>query len=73
MPIGMPYVTIYLLAIAMFALSATTCQKFAIEMCMTLTLTFRIGQCQIKCANGKPYETLHLLAIAMFALSVTVC
>ena len=47
MPIEMPYATLYLLGIAMFALSATIFQKFAIEMCMTLTLTFRIGQCQI--------------------------
>ena len=39
-----PYLTLYLLAIALFALSVVICEKFAIEMC--ITLTFRMGQCQ---------------------------
>ena len=34
-----PYTTLYLLTIAMFALSITVCEILAVKMCMTLTLT----------------------------------
>ena len=48
MPMEMPYATFYLLlAIAMFALTVTICEKFVIEMCITLTLTFRMGHGQM--------------------------
>ena len=36
----------------MFALSVTICEEFPIEICMTLTLTFRMSQYEIKCASG---------------------
>ena len=42
MPNKRPYATVYLLAIAI-----TICEKFAIEMFMTSTLTIRMCQCQI--------------------------
>ena len=41
------YATIFLLAITAFALSVTVCEIFTVEMCMTLTLTFKIGQDQM--------------------------
>ena len=41
------HTTLYLLAIAMFALSVTICVIFSVEMCMTLTLTFRLSLGQI--------------------------
>ena len=41
------YATFYLLPIAMFVLSVTVCDTFAVEMCTTLTLTFRMGQSQV--------------------------
>ena len=47
MPIEKTYATLYLLAIAVFALSVTICEEFTIEMCVTLALTFRIGQSEI--------------------------
>ena len=47
MPMERPNATFYLLTIAMFALSVTSCKESAIEICMTLTLTFSMGQCQI--------------------------
>ena len=40
-------VTFYILTVAMIALPVTICEIFAIEMCMTLISTFRVGQCQI--------------------------
>ena len=40
-----PYATLYSLAIAMFALFVIICEKFPIEICMTLT--FGMGQYEI--------------------------
>ena len=45
--IDSPQATFYLLAIAMFVLSVTVCEILTVEMCMTLTLTFRIYQGKI--------------------------
>ena len=64
-----PYATLYLLAIAMFAQSVIMCEKFAIEMCMTLTLTFRMGQLDIYRRQWKSHMRLFVLSIAMFVLS----
>ena len=44
MPPGRPDAIFYLLAIAMLALSTTVRMILTVEMCMTLTLTFTIGQ-----------------------------
>ena len=43
----------FLLAIAKFALSVTICEKFAIEMCTTLTLPLEWINIKYKYANGK--------------------
>ena len=40
MLIKSPHTTLYLLPIAMFALSVTVCEVLSIELCMTFTLTF---------------------------------
>ena len=55
MPTERSCATLYLLALAIFALSVTICEKFAIEMCMTLILIFRFGQCRSNCARGWPW------------------
>ena len=49
MSIDRPYVTFYLFAIAMFALSVTICEKFAIEMCIPWPLEW----VKYKYAKGK--------------------
>ena len=66
-----PYATLYLMAIAMFALFDTIYEKFAIEMCMSLTRVFRMGQGKRKYANRRPHATFHVLTISMFVLFVT--
>ena len=43
MQIERSYVTSHVLAIAMFAISVTFCEIFTGEMCMTLTLAFRMA------------------------------
>ena len=64
-----PDVTSYLMTIVMFALTVTIFYIFSIEMCMSLTSTFTIGQSQIKIYA---YVASNLIAIVMFTLSVTV-
>ena len=46
-----PYATLYLLTIEMFDQSVTVYEIFTIQMFMTLTLIFRIGQGKCKYAN----------------------
>ena len=46
MQIEIPYTTFCLMEIAMFVLFITVCEIITIEMCMTLTLTFTMGQGQ---------------------------
>ena len=41
------FITFHVLAIAMFALPITVCEILTVEMCMSLTLTFRISQYQM--------------------------
>ena len=48
MPIESPFVTSYLMAIVMFVPSVIISDIFAIELCMTSTLSARIGQGQIQ-------------------------
>ena len=72
-PMERPYAPFYLLAIAMFALFFNICKKFAIEMCMILTLTFRMDQWNINVPMARTCATYYLLAIAMCALSVSIC
>ena len=56
---------------AMLALSVTVCKIFTVEMYMTLTLTIRMGQCQLLIFQWK---TVFLFVdTCNFALSVTVC
>ena len=47
MPIERPHVTSYNLTIAMFAISATFCKIFTVEMCMTLTFTMSQGGIEV--------------------------
>ena len=47
MPIESPYLTYYLIAKEIFALSFTIFQIFAVKMYITLTLNFRMGQGQL--------------------------
>ena len=42
-----PKVTIYLLPIARFTRSVTICKILTVKMCMTLALTFKMGQRQM--------------------------
>ena len=52
----------------------TICKKFTIEMCMTLTLTFRMApRSNLNMLIERPHATFYALAIAMFALYVTIC
>ena len=44
MPMERPHMTFYLLAQAMVTMSVITCEILTIKMCITLTLTFRMGQ-----------------------------
>ena len=69
-----PHATSYEL-IAMFVQSVIVCEIFTIEMCMTLTLTFRIGQGQMYVnANRKKiaYWTFSSMVKLIFALSAKV-
>ena len=50
----------------MFTASVTILKIFTVEMCMILTLAFRI-------VNERPYVTCYFMVIAMFAISVSVC
>ena len=51
----------------MFALSIIISKIFAMEICMALTKSIKIGQCPIN-----NYGTSDLMAIIMLALSVTI-
>ena len=51
------------LAMVMFVSSLTVCEIFTVKMCKTLTLTFRLGQGQIKSARLKAGCDLYLLAL----------
>ena len=42
-----PHATSYLIVIVMFGVSISDCEIFTVEMCMTLTLNFRMDQDQI--------------------------
>ena len=42
-----PYATSYLIALVILALSFVVCEVFAVEMYMTLALTFRVDQGQM--------------------------
>ena len=57
----------------MIALSLTVQEIFTIEMCMTLTLTYKMSQGQMQICQSKGHLRLSVLAIATFAPSVTVC
>ena len=57
--------TLNLMAITMIAISITVYDIFAVEICTTLTLTFRMSQLRADVC-------LPVLTILMFALSVTV-
>ena len=57
----------------MFAQSFTFYEILAVEICMALSLTFRIGQGQMEIYQSKSNRGLpNVLAIAIFALFVTV-
>ena len=60
------------MALVIFALSITAYEILTIKMCMTLTLTFRMGQCQMLIHQLKASQQLPVLAVAIFASSVTV-
>ena len=59
------------MAIVMFAISVTVYEIFAVEISMTLTMAFIIGQgympIESKC------RTFYLMVKVMFSLHVTVC
>ena len=57
----------------MFALSVPVCEIFTVEMCMTMSLTFRMGHGRKCVCQAKGYMRLSTLAIAFFTLSLTVC
>ena len=61
------YETLYLLVREILPLSVTICEIFAVKTCMTLILTFRMGQCQM--CQWKCHKQLCLLVTATFALS----
>ena len=44
MLIERPHAIQYLITIVMFDLFITVCEIFKVEMCMTLTLTYKMGQ-----------------------------
>ena len=53
MPIKSACSTSYLMAIVMIALSVTSCKICTVDMCMTLSLTFKIVRVKCKYANRK--------------------
>ena len=57
----------YLMAMVMSAISAINSMTFAVEMCMTLTLTFTIAK--VKCEYGSRHDYLFLV---MFALPLII-
>ena len=69
-PMKIPFATFYLWAIAIFVISVTVCEMLSVEICMTLTLTLRIGQ-HVNMPMKRPHSTFYLLA--MFVLSDTFC
>ena len=58
--------------IVIFALLVIILKIFSIEMCMIVTLTFKIVQSQIKTYQSKAHVISYLMAIAMLVLSVTI-
>ena len=61
MLIKSPYATTKLMAIVVFDLSVTILEIFAVESFMTLTLTFRTGQCQMLIWQSKGHMRLPVL------------
>ena len=55
-----------------FSISAKVYKTFTVEICMTLTLTSRIGQDQTPINQSKVKSTSYVLSIVMFALPITV-
>ena len=72
MVIESPYATSYLMVVLMFAISVTGLEIFAIEMCMTLILTFRMDQGQIQICQSMlhNYATSYFMAIVILAFTV---
>ena len=62
------YVTSLLLAIIMLSLFVTILELFTVEMCLTLTLSFRMGQGQMKICKVKAHVTSKLMAIVKLLL-----
>ena len=62
MPIESPYMTYYLMAIVIFALSFIISKIFTVQMCTALTLTFRMVQILHACI----ISALLVLKIEMF-------
>ena len=58
----------------MFALyvAITIYDIFAIEMCMTTALTFRIGRIELKMQIARAYSSSYLMVIVAFAQSFTI-
>ena len=71
MPIERSHATSYELAISMLVLSVIVCGIFTVEVGMTLTVIFRMGQGQMPIERS--HVTFYLSAIAMFVLLVAVC
>ena len=71
MPIDTLYMTLYMI-IVICVLSVTIYEMFAIKMCMTWTLTFRMEQSKMLICKSKAriIMTSYLMLIAMFVLSL---
>ena len=61
------------MAIVIFILFVTISKIFIVEMCMTLTLTFRMSQIQCNVPVKSPCMTLHSMSIVTCTISVIVC
>ena len=59
-PIESPNMTCYLKAIVIFSLSVNVSKKVIVLMCMTMTLSFRIGQGQLSICQSKPHVLLAI-------------
>ena len=65
------YATFYLLAIVMFALSVTVCERLS-QNVHDIDLYYG-PRSNVNMPMEKSYATLYLFAIAIFAPSVTIC
>ena len=73
MLIESPYASSYSMAIVMLALFVTILEIFTVEIYTTLTLTFRIGQDQIKnMLIDSSHFISYLMSIVIFSPSVTI-